>query len=79
MLGRVALLSNLVNDNIININKKHHLLGVSLPQEGLFYKSGTLFKFNWIYSVDTSNPVVHGIKSINESKYPNHKENSINN
>tara|TARA_Y100000310_G_C20689831_1_gene821495 strand:- start:2796 stop:3617 length:822 start_codon:yes stop_codon:yes gene_type:complete len=64
MLGRVALLSNLVNDNIININKKHHLLGVSLPQEGLFYKSGTLFKFNWIYSVDTSNPVVHGIKSI---------------
>jgi hypothetical protein len=36
-----------------------HLLGVALPQEGLFYR-----EVNWIESVDTSNPVVHGMFGI---------------
>ena len=61
MLGRVKLLGDLVKDNIINKNKPHHLLGCGLPQEFSFYKHAD---YNFIYSLDTSNPVVHGIKNI---------------
>ena len=59
MLGRVKLLGDLVSDSIINVNKPHHLLGCGLPQEFSFYRD-----YEWIYSLDTSNPVVHGIKGI---------------
>lgn len=59
MLGRVKLLGDLLRDGVINVNKPHHLLGVGLPQEGLFYRD-----YDWIYSMDTSNPVVHAIKGI---------------
>ena len=59
MLGRVKLLGNLVRDGIINEDKPHHLLGCGLPQEFAFYS-----QYPWIYSLDTSNPVVHGIKGI---------------
>lgn len=59
MLGRVKLLGDLVADGVIDEKKPHHLLGISLPMEGLFYKN-----YDWIYSIDTSNPVVHGIKGI---------------
>lgn len=61
MLGRPALLGRMLYDGIIDTNKKHHLLGVGLPQEGLFYKHSD---YDWIYSMDTSNPVVHGMKGI---------------
>jgi len=57
MLGRVALLGRLEKDGVINKLKPHHLLGCALPQEGRFYKG-----YDWIYSMDTSNPVVHAIK-----------------
>lgn len=59
MLGRIKLLGDLVKDGIINENKPHHLLGSSLYWEGRFYRD---LGFNWIYSMDTSNPVVFGIK-----------------
>jgi nitrate reductase NapAB chaperone NapD len=59
MLGRVKLLGDLLRDGIINENKSHHLLGCGLPQEFSFYS-----QYPWIYSLDTSNPVVHGIKGI---------------
>jgi hypothetical protein len=59
MMGRVKLLGDLLKDGVINENKPHHLLGTSLPQEGLFYKD-----YKWIYSMDTSNPVVAGIKGV---------------
>ncbi len=59
MLGRVKLLGDLVKDGVINENKPHHLLGCGLPQEFAFYAH-----YPWIYSLDTSNPVVHGIKGI---------------
>jgi hypothetical protein len=61
MLGRVKLLGDLVKDNVINKSKPHHLLGCGLPQEFSFYKHAD---YNFIYSLDTSNPVVHGIKEI---------------
>ena len=61
MLGRVKLLGDLLTDGIINKDKPHHLLGCGLPQEFSFYKH---LDFDWLYSLDTSNPVVHGIKGI---------------
>ena len=61
MLGRVKLLGDLLRDGVINKDKPHHLLGCSLPQEFSFYKHA---EYNFIYSLDTSNPVVHGIKGI---------------
>lgn len=39
-------------------HKKVHLLGTFLPQEGLKYKN-----MDWIYSMDTSNPVMHGYEN----------------
>lgn len=33
-----------------------HLLGVALPQEGTYYR-----EMSWIESVDTSNPIIHGM------------------
>lgn len=63
--GRVRNLIRMDDDHIINRDKPHHLLGVALPQEMTYYRlfqsSGT---FRWIDSVDTSNPVVHGLKGI---------------
>lgn len=59
MLGRVTLLGLLEADGVINKNKPHHLLGTSLPVEGKFYRD-----YPWIYSVDTSNPVVAAIKGV---------------
>ena len=60
-LGRAKLLSDLLKDGVINTEKDHHLLGCGLPVEFKFYQDEA---FDWIRSVDTSNPVVHGIKGI---------------
>jgi hypothetical protein len=63
MLGRVTLLGMLEKDGVINKLKPHHLLGCALPQEGMYYKG-----YPWIYSMDTSNPVVHAIKGVAYSR-----------
>ena len=59
MMGRVLLIGILVDMGVINPEIPHHLLGSALPVEGKYYG-----QYNWIYSTDTSNPVVHGIKGI---------------
>lgn len=41
------------------VNTKHHLLGLSLPQEVALYKN-----VPEIVSIDTSNPVLHGMEGI---------------
>lgn len=61
-LGRVLLINMLIRDRIINSSKPHHLLGCSTPEEFRFYRG-----YDFIESVDTSNPVVHGLLGI---KYP---------
>lgn len=61
MLGRCALLTHMEAEGHINTDKPHHLLGCFLPQEMKYYGS---MEWPWIYSVDTSNPVVHGLKGI---------------
>lgn len=59
--GRLRTLIHMDDAGVINRNKPHHLLGVSLPQEMQHYR---LYGWKWIDSVDTSNPVVHGLKRI---------------
>jgi hypothetical protein len=59
-LGRITLLNKLFNDGIVNVNKPHHLLGCALPIEFMFYRNG----FDWLETLDTSNPVVHGLLGI---------------
>ena len=59
-LGRVQTLTRLQDDGIINKDKPHHLLGCALPIEFFFYREG----FDWIESVDTSSPIVHGLLDI---------------
>lgn len=56
--GRQALVERLIRDGIWNHNKPHHLLGCSLAREFKFYAD----RISNIYSIDTSNPVVCGIK-----------------
>lgn len=59
MFGRVKLIMDMNNSNVINKQKPHHLLGCGVPQEFMYYTNQS-----WIYSVDTSNPVVHGLLNI---------------
>lgn len=59
MHGRDALIHQLLSEGVINKNKPHHLLGCGLPQEFASYRG-----YDWIDSIDTSNPVVAGIQGI---------------
>lgn len=59
MKGRQAMLRDMVESGIIDETKPHHLLGAGLPQEFAMYKH-----WDWIDTIDTSNPVVHGMKGI---------------
>ena len=59
-LGRVQTLTRLLNDGVINTKKPHHLLGCALPIEFMFYRQG----FDWLESLDTSNPIVHALLGI---------------
>ena len=57
--GRAKLLGDLLSNGVINTEKKHHLLGIGLAIEGKMYS-----EYPWIYSMDTSNPVVAAIKNL---------------
>lgn len=59
-LGRVKVLSRMLEEGIINLDKPHHLLGCALPVEFFFYREG----FDWIDTIDTSSPIVHGLCDI---------------
>lgn len=53
---RILMLNRLEQDGVINTKTKHHLLGCNLPTEFIFQRRP------WIYSVDTSNPVMYGMQ-----------------
>lgn len=61
MMGRFDLIERLIDCGIIDYDIPHHLLGVSLPQEFSIYKSR---RYSFFESLDTSNPVLHGIHEI---------------
>lgn len=68
--GRQKLLLELESEGIINTDKPHHLLGIALPQEIRLYGDlQRLGRLQWIHSVDTSNPVVHGLKGVRYKEY----------
>jgi len=57
MYGRIELIRRLVQTGTARTSLYHHLLGVALPQEVMAYG-----EFDWIKSVDTSNPIIVGYK-----------------
>jgi hypothetical protein len=59
MYGRMEFIRRLVASNVIRKSNYHHLLGCSLPQEFMSYGD-----WNFIKSVDTSNPILVGAESI---------------
>ena len=61
MRGRLELLYGMRDQNILKSGKKHHLLGCSLPQEFVTYRSDFT---DILYSLDTSNPVLHGLHNV---------------
>ncbi len=58
-LSRRRILADMLDTGTINESKPHHLLGCSLPQEFRAYQ-----QYKWVTSIDTSNPVVAGLKGI---------------
>ena len=59
--GRQDLITHLITTGQWNWNKPHHLLGCSLPQEFSYYVRNNIHN---IRSVDTSNPIVHGLHNV---------------
>lgn len=57
-IGRYMVLKELYRNGVINKNKPHHLLGCGVPQEVQWYPS----IWNWIRSIDTSNPIIAGFE-----------------
>lgn len=60
--GRKETLCTMIQDGLINPDKPHHLLGCSLSYEFGYYTSDECW--NFIESIDTSNPVVAGLKGL---------------
>ena len=58
-MGRIMTISKMYKNNIINKNDRVHLLGCALPQEFGYYAD-----FPFIESVDTSNPIIHGLQGV---------------
>ncbi len=59
MYGRMELIRKLVETDTIKKSVHHHLLGCSLPQEFMAYGD-----FDFIKSVDTSNPILVGAEGV---------------
>jgi hypothetical protein len=64
--GRELFVDTLHTATSVTLKKPIHLLGCSLPSEFLHYKNNPRIEYN-IYSMDTSNPVVHGLLDIDIS------------
>lgn len=59
--GRIQLIKMLIQENVWNWNKPHHLLGMSAGFELKFYKNNNIYN---IRSIDTSNPIIAGMQNI---------------
>lgn len=70
--GRQRFIRQLIDEGIWRWDKPHHLLGCSLAKEFSFYVDNNIHN---IKSVDTSNPIVAGIKGsrYNDSLGLDHK------
>ena len=59
MMGRIMTISQMYKSDIIEKGDRVHLLGCALPQEFSYYAD-----FPFIESIDTSNPIIHGLEGI---------------
>lgn len=59
--GRKRFISQLIDEGYWNWEKPHHLLGCSLAREFRYYVDNNIYN---IRSLDTSNPIVAGIKGL---------------
>jgi hypothetical protein len=59
MMGRIMTISKMYKSNIISKSDRVHLLGCALPQEFSYYAD-----FPFIESIDTSNPIIHGLEGV---------------
>jgi hypothetical protein len=57
MMGRIMTISKMYKKGLIKDKDRVHLLGCALPQEFSYYPD-----FPFIESIDTSNPIIHGLK-----------------
>ena len=67
MMGRIMTIHKMWDMGIIEPTDKVHLLGCALPQEFAYYKK--LMDLGVIESLDTSNPIIHGLKGIRYEHY----------
>ena len=63
MMGRILTISSMYENDVINKHDRIHLLGCVLPQEFGYYAD-----FPFIESIDTSNPIIHGLEGVKYSK-----------
>ena len=59
MMGRIMTISKMYKSKLINKSDRVHLLGCALPQEFGYYAD-----FPFIESIDTSNPIIHGLQGV---------------
>jgi hypothetical protein len=59
--GRQRFIADLINSNVWNWHKPHHLLGCSLAKEFRYYVDKNIYN---IVSCDTSNPIVASIFNL---------------
>ena len=59
MMGRIMTISRMYKTKLIEDGHRVHLLGCALPQEFSYYAD-----FPFIESIDTSNPIIHGLEGV---------------
>jgi len=59
MMGRIMMISRMYKNGLISKSDRVHLLGCALPQEFGYYAD-----FPFIESIDTSNPIIHGLQGV---------------
>ena len=59
MMGRIMMISKMYKSGLIGKTDRVHLLGCALPQEFGYYAD-----FPFIESIDTSNPIIHGLQGV---------------
>ena len=62
MMGRIMTISKMYKSDLIEKSDRVHLLGCALPQEFAYYND-----FPFIESIDTSNPIIHGLEGVKYS------------
>ena len=62
--GRYNTIKEFYQNKLINSKDRVHLLGCNIPQEFSWYKN-----MPFIESIDTSNPVIHGLAGVKYEEY----------